>query len=200
MSVEARISSIWNKQKLLIAIAFIGIGAWFFYDGLVGWPASNERWREHDRFVKEQKVKEWPAFAKSHGWVEEAPEKLHTRGDLIGQYVLGGLALTIGVILFTYWATQRRRVLRMDEEAVYTTSGTRVPFDDITGVNKKKWETKGIARVRYTQEGRNREFVVDDYKFETAPTRQILEEIEKRLAAPKTAGTDSGVQPTAKPE
>ncbi len=183
MSVDARISSIWSKQKLFIAIAFLAFSAWFFYDGAVGWPASNERWQAHDKFVQGQNLKEWPAFARSQGWVEQPPEKFYKRGDIIGQYVVGGLAASIGVLLLTYWITQRRRVLRMDEEAVYTTSGTCVPFDAITAVNRKKWETKGIARVRYTLEGRTREFVVDDYKFETAPTRLILEEIEKRLAS-----------------
>ena len=41
--------------------------------------------------------------------------------------------------------------------------------------------SKGIAKVRYTLDGKQCEFIVDDYKFDTKPTRQILEEIEKRL-------------------
>jgi hypothetical protein len=194
MPVEARISPIWKKQKLFIAIFCLAISAWFFYDGVAGWPASNERWLAHDGFVTKKKLDEWPAYARGHGWVEQPPEKLYGSGDIIGQYVIAGLAFSIGILILTYWFTQRVRVLRMDEEAVYTASGTRVPFEAVTAVNRKKWETKGIARVRYTLEGRTREFVVDDYKFDTDPTRQILEEIEKRLTARKAS--DAGIPPT----
>ena len=69
----------------------------------------------------------------------------------------------------------------MDDDGVTTTSGVRVPFPSIIGVGKKLWDSKGIAKVRYTLDGKQCEFIVDDYKFDTKPTRQILEEIEKRL-------------------
>jgi hypothetical protein len=74
-----------------------------------------------------------------------------------------------------------------DEEAVYTPRGTRVPFSAVTGIGKKRWESKGIAVVRYTIEGRKGEFIVDDYKFDTEPSRKILEQIEQKLLA--RAGT-----------
>jgi hypothetical protein len=82
-------------------------------------------------------------------------------------------------------------VLKLDDEAVTTPSGTRVPFDAITGLGLKKWEPKGLATVRYELSGRKGQFVVDDYKFETAPTRQILEEIKKRLEGRGAAKSDA---------
>ena len=42
---------------------------------------------------------------------------------------------------------------KTDAEAVYTPSGTRVPFGAITGIGKKNWDSKGIAKVRYTVDG-----------------------------------------------
>jgi hypothetical protein len=72
--------------------------------------------------------------------------------------------------------------VRTDEEAVFTPSGTRVPFGAITGVGKKKWEDKGLATVRYEIEGRKGEFVLDDYKFDRDATHQILAEIEEKVA------------------
>ncbi len=185
MLVEARISPIWKKQKLFISLFFMAIGAWFFRDGMVGYPRINERWTEHDRFVKNQNLKEWPAYARSRGWVEEPPEKLYGRADIIGQYVVGWIATILGILLLVYWFTQKGRLLQADDEAVITASGTRVPFDSITSVNRQKWESKGIARVRYSLDGRKGEFIVDDYKFDTDPTRQIFEKIEERLKAKK---------------
>jgi hypothetical protein len=186
MPAEARIAPIWKKQKLFVAIFFIALGAWFWWDGLVGYPRSNERWNAYETYKKEERLAEWPAYAKSKGWVEQQPHKLHKKEDIIGQYVFGTLCDVVGLILLVYWYTQIRRVIRTDEEAVYTPSGRRVPFEAITGIGKKHWENKGIAKVRYTLDGRHGQFVVDDYKFETEPTRQILTEIEERLTAKKT--------------
>ena len=179
MTVEARITSVWKKQKLLLAILLIGFGAWFAFDGAIGWPKSNERWREHERLKGEEG--KWEEFAKEKGWSTEPPHRLYESKDILGQYVIGGLCATLGLATLIYWLSQVSRTLRMDDEAVFTASGVRVPFPSIVGVGKKLWDAKGIAKVRYTLDGKQGEFIVDDYKFDTKPTREILEEIEKRL-------------------
>ena len=190
MPAEARIAPIWKKQKLFVAVFFLALGAWFWWDGLVGYPRSNTRWTAYEQHKTEGRLQtDWPEYAKSRGWVQKQPEKFYKREDVIGQYVFGGLCTLLGTILFIYWATQIRRTLRTDEEAVYTSSGTRVPFDDITGVGKKHWDSKGIAKVRYTVGGRQGQFIVDDYKFDTEPTRQILKEIEDHLLNRKSSET-----------
>ena len=188
MPAEARIAPIWKKQKLFVAIFLIAIGAWFFFDGLVGYPRSNERFLAHQGYEQDNRLSEWPTYAKSRGWVEKPPEKLFKPQDVIVQYVFGSLGALIGAIVLAYWFTQKGRVLRTDEDVVYTPAGTRVPFEAVTGIGKKRWDSKGIAVVRYTLEGRKGEFIVDDYKFETEPTRKILREIEEKLLARADAG------------
>lgn len=181
MTVEAHITPIWKKQKLLLALLLMGFGAWFGFDGLVGWPKSNERWRVHQSVKSEQG--KWEEIAKAKGWNAEPPHRQYERGDIIGQYVMGSICGAIGLVSLLYWLSQIRRSLRIDDDVVTTPSGVRVPFSAISGVGKKLWEAKGIAKVRYTLEGKQGEFVVDDYKFDTKPARQILEEIEKRVLA-----------------
>lgn len=192
MAVEARISSIWNMQKFFISIFFMAVGLWFFWDGAIKYPASNRRWSAYEQHKTEGRLAEWPAYAAGQGWVEKQPKKFFSKEDIAAQYVCGGLAAIVGVLLFAYWFTQRHRTLRTDAEAVYTPAGTRVPFAAVTGIGKKKWESKGLATVRYEEGGRQLQFIVDDYKFETDPTRQILSEIEEHLMArlAKNAGTD----------
>jgi len=189
MPAEARISSIWKKQKLFIAILLLAVGAWFFIDGYHFYPKSNERWLKYEEFDKEKNMSGWRDYARGRGWVTEKPHKFHKRADIVGQYVCGGVVALIGAIVLSYWLTQQGRVLRSDEEAVYTPAGTRVPFDAITGLGLKQWDSKGIARVRYQLGGKQGQFVIDDYKFEPDPTRQIFAEIEARLKA--RAGTDA---------
>lgn len=190
MSLVARISPIWRRQKLFIAIFFFAVAGWFALDAIYTWPHSNVRWTAHDRFVQEGHEDQWPAYARSQGWVETPPHKFFGHLDLLTQYVIAGLGTMVGALLLIYWITQKDRTVRVDEEAVYTPAGSRVPFTSIVGVGKKRWDSKGYATVRYQEQGRQRQFVLDDYKFETDITHQILEEIEQRLLARSGGGVE----------
>ncbi len=183
MPAEAAVSSIWKKQKFFVSLFLLAVGAWFFWDGAIGWPRSNERWLKHQEFKDAQNLAGWHDYAKEKGWTSKEPHRLYKKDDIFMQYVFGGLSALIGAIVLAYWATQIRRVLRTDEEAVWSPAGTRVPFGAITGLGKKKWESKGLATVRYQIDGKQGQFVIDDYKFETEPARKILAEIEAKLGA-----------------
>jgi hypothetical protein len=183
MAAEARVSSIWKKQKLFIALFFLGVGFYFLFDGLIGYPRKNERWQAHEEQVKAHGEKGWKAYADSRGWSSTPPHKFYTKTDIISQYVFAGITASVGALLLIYWITQKDRRLRTDAEAVYTPTGTRVPFSSIIGLGKKKWESKGLATVRYEEQGRHRQFIVDDYKFEAEAAKQILTEIEEHLLA-----------------
>jgi hypothetical protein len=187
MNLEARVTPIWKRQKLFIAILLIGYGAYFYYDGAVGWPRNNERFAKYQEFAQADNLDGWNAFAKERGWSNEKPEKAYTESEIQGQYLWGSLCMVPGLIALGYWMQQIRRSLKLDDEAVTSPAGTRVPFGAITGLGLKKWESKGLARVRYEVGGRKGEFVVDDYKFETETTKKILEEIKRQLESRATA-------------
>jgi len=183
MPAEAHVTPIWKKQKLFVALFLLAIAGWFFWDGFVGYPHSNERWRAHDALVKSGRDAEWPKVAREHDWTEEVPHKLYHPVDIRTQWICGILASLLGLVSLTYWFTQKGRVLRTDAEAVYSPAGTRIPFGAITGLGKKKWEDKGLATVLYKIEGRKGRFLLDDYKFDRDATHSILAEIEEKLLA-----------------
>jgi hypothetical protein len=181
MPAEASVTPIWKKQKLFVAVFLIGIGGWFFWDGAIGYPRSNERWLAHEELVKSDHETEWPALAQSHGWTDKVPHKYYRSSDLWMQGICGGFATLLGFVAIAYWFTQKGRILRTDEEAVYSPAGTRIPFPSITGLGKKKWESKGLATVLYQINGRKGRFLLDDYKFDRDATHRILAEIEEKL-------------------
>ena len=195
MPAEARVTSIWKKQKLIVALVLLAASVPFFYDGAIGYERQNATYREWKPFVDQGRETEWPDYAKAKGWDPEEwpkharahglyghlPEIPFPRAKIIEQYVCAGLAVIFGAIALAYWATQKGRIVKTDAEAVQTPSGRRVPFSAITGVGKKKWDAKGLATVRYEIEGRKGEFQLDDYKFDRDPTHAILAEIEQHL-------------------
>jgi hypothetical protein len=181
MPAEARVTSVWSKQKLFVALFLVAIGGWFYWDGFIGYPHSNERWLEHDRLVKSGHEAEWPALATSRGWTTTVPHKFFRPMDIRMQWICGTFGGLLGLISLIYWFTQKSRTLRTDEEAAYSPAGTRIPFSAITGLGKKNWERKGLATVLYQINGRKGRFLIDDYKFDYDATHQILDEIEEKL-------------------
>ena len=183
MPAEARVTSIWKMQRLFVALFFIGFAGFFFWDGKIGYPRSNERWIAYEQHRTADRISEWPADAASRGWTSKVPEKFYKPEEIVMQYVCGVVSGILGLIVLGYWAAQKDRVLKTAEGAVFAPSGKRIPFDSIIGLGKKNWEKKGLAIVRYEVDGRRGKFVLDDYKFEAEPTHKILEEIEGHLLA-----------------
>jgi hypothetical protein len=202
MTLEARITPIWRKQKLFVALFFIAFGGYFFWDGAIGYPRKNVRYAEWKRFRDEGrsndwvtfaqqkgwKADEWTKYANEHGWKEPYPDVALGPNKITEQYVFGAIWSVIGLGILGYWAQQIGRVLRIDDTAVTSPAGTRVPFEAITGLGLKKWDSKGLATVKYQVDGKNGSFVVDDYKFDTEPSRQILDEIKRQLETRAAAG------------
>ncbi len=183
MPAEARVTPIWKKQKLFVAIFLFVVAGWFFWDGKINWPRSNERWLAQTEYEKSGRDSEWPAYAASRGWSAEKPHKLHTEGDILFQIRVSQALFAAAMTALIYWLSQKGRVVRTDAEAVYSPSGVRIPFSAITGLGKKRWESKGFATVRYEIDGKKGEFLLDDYKFDREATHQIVKEIEEKLTA-----------------
>ncbi len=197
MPLEARVTSIWKKQKLLIILMFLGCAGFFFFDGIVGYPGSNARYAEWKRFHDADKESEWTAFAKEKGWVQDEwtkylekhelkepyPPYAFTPEQIRGQFLCGALCAIVGVAVLVYYLTQMNGVLRLDEEAFTTSKGVRVPFGAITGLGLKKWDSKGYATVLYEIDGQAGSYVIDDYKFDTKPTREMCDRIKEQVLA-----------------
>ena len=180
MSQEARITSIWKKQKGFIGLFLAALGLWFLFDAQIGFPSSNERWLAHETLKTENRLSEWPALAKEKGWNETPPHKLYQKVDLRGQQIASGLLFLGAITAFLYWLGQIKRVFILEHDAVILPDGKRIPFASVTRINQKQWESKGLATVYYSIDGRTGKFELDDYKFERDPMHAIMAALEQR--------------------
>jgi len=184
MPAEARVTAVWKRQKLMVAILVLGMSAWFFFDGVYTYPHSNERWTEFQKFG-EKRHAEWLALAEGRHWSPTPPHEFYGPGKIKEQYAFGGVMAFLGVCVLAYWFGQRKTVVRTDAGAVYAPSGKRIPFAAIVSVDKKNWELKGLATVHYQLDGRAGKFVMDDYKYNRKAMYCIMAELEEGLAAAK---------------
>jgi hypothetical protein len=176
MPAEARVTRTWVQQKGLIPVFLLGCALWFLWDGLIGWPRSNERWDAH----KSRTPEEWVKYCAERGWKTEPPHRRYERSDIVVQFLCAGVAGVVGILSFIYWQRTRRSVLRSDEEGVVTPSGVRVPYGSITVVDQRRWKSKGLAAVHYTLDGAKRRFVLDDAKYDPEALDIILADIVRR--------------------
>jgi hypothetical protein len=171
-----------------MAIAGFFMSAWFFFDGLVTYPKNlmyAEAFEEIQSEVTNEveRVKRWRSLAETQGWPQSVPDKSAAtiRNDISGQYIFGVLSFLLGAPALYFYLRSRHQWVESSSDGLTTSWGQTVRFSDVTQLNKKKWDAKGIARAHYNEAGQQRTFVFDDFKFERQPLGQILRQLESVL-------------------
>jgi hypothetical protein len=173
-----------------MGIAALGFALWSLYDGAVKYPRQRERALALRKLMEENRVNEWEAYARERGWpaATEGLGEPRSEGDIWEQYVMAAVAGAIG--LWLLWGVWRARGTWIESTASGITSswGKSLEFDEVLSIDKRKWRSKGIAKVTYRDNGRQRRFIIDDYKFERQATGQILRELESKIDPEKITG------------
>ncbi len=181
MPIRANISPGFVWRLALVAAFCFGMALWFLFDGLVTYPRQRERALEYQRFEKEKRLDEWEEFAQERGWSTENPGEPKTVADSQEQFVFVGLLIPPGLIFLYRFLRARKRWIEVTETGLVASWGQQVEFDQIVALNKKLWAKKGIAKVIYQVDRRDRRFILDDWKFEADPTEDILRQVEARI-------------------
>ncbi len=187
METVARLSSTWRNRQLMIAGFLAAFALWFLYDGLIGYPAKHERFLAHQELVETGRVSEWPQLSREKNWPLKPPEHGYGPEKSREQFWMAGIALAGSTVALALLLLSLPRTIRSDGEAAYSDKGKRVPFSAVTSVNKKKWDSKGIAVAHYQANGSARKLVIDDYKY--AGAEKILAQIEEHLGPASPAAT-----------
>ncbi len=193
MNVDARISKEWLKRMGLLLLILVGGGAWFFYDGYIGYPKAAERHAEFMRMVDEMKEAgkarsaddesvrlAWAERARSNGWKVEKPKEI-TDAQIREQKVIGSLLIAGALVLLGWVVLSMRQSVKCDGETVTGPDGKSIHLDEFHALDKRKWKNKGIVYALYSVAGKERRLTLDDYKF--AGAVEVIEEIERRLNA-----------------
>ncbi len=181
---RADISPQYYWRFAFISTILLGLAGWSLYDGIVAWP--NQRVRA----LKYLEIKEanpddykerWSDYATEQGWSTEWPEEPKTEADIAGQFVMAALAGPIGLLTLAIFLRSLGQWVEMDENGVRTSRGREARFEEMTLLDKKKWQKKGIAKLHFERDGRTRKLILDDYKFDRAATGVIIRQVEEAL-------------------
>src|SRR5690606_2464730 len=146
-----------TRYAALAAICLL-MAAWFGYDGLVGYPAqipAAEAYDELRDLDSAKRAEEWKRIATERGLDKRTPKKTaaEIRSDIIGQYFWGGVNLLVGLPALLLWLRSRGSWVEQTDDGLPTSWGQSLRCADVTLLDKKKWQRKGIAKATYTAEG-----------------------------------------------
>ncbi len=201
MKVAAKISREWRDRMAIILILLIGAAGWFFYDGFISYPKYNVKASEYAKLAEVYKAddallqEKWKQLALEKGWDSEDVPK-HRKNEK--QQFQWGTGLLIAFALFVFWMFhEMRKTITADDEKFLGIAtglspfshGVSVKYESVVGIDKRKWDKKGIAKIFYkTEKGTRNSVLIDDYKY--AGSEKILERCEQILAQKKSAKSE----------
>ncbi len=209
-SIICRVTAWYYRRRLLMAAMFAGFGAYFLYDGSVGYPkekgiAEKKKWftdvfaKSHDEAKKAGTLDAWMAEAKKNNlptgtdgeppkWVTYAaangwPEEPHdyTDREIAEQFYFGygclGAAAVVLIILFL----RKNTVLRGESDHLVTPDRVKVMYSEAFKIDKRPWDTKGLAYVWYkSANGKEAKATIDDLMY--AGADQVLDRLMSRFS------------------
>ncbi len=189
MPIRAHIAKGFVLRLAAVAVVSTGFALWALYDGSVGYPQQRERALKYqelageDELMDEREQMHWDMVASDHGWPLEDPGPPKTKYDIAMQYIMVASIAPVGLLFLYFLVRNWGRWVEADESGLNTSWDQALYYDQIVSLDKKQWKDKGIARVHYDQDGRKARLVLDDFKYDFKPIKEILLAVEAHLEA-----------------
>lgn len=186
MSIKATTRPGYRWRLGLIGLAMLGFGLYCVYDWQIGYPHKKEMYEAY-LDIKQQYPQtaptKWIEYARERGWSIDTPVR-KTDTDILTQLIMAVITLPIG-LFFTYrFIVSMTRWIAMDEQGLSASGGRQVPFETIRGVDWSRWKTKGIAVVKYGAAGSESRLVLDDWKYESQPIKDMAARLSDTFPDP----------------
>ena len=191
--LRADYSPAYFRRFLWVALGCLAYSGWCCYDALVAYPKKGVIAAAHDQLrVEFEKAEQdvsglpeaWRAVAKQKGWPLERPEKTaeEVASDIGKQYMMIIMCAIVGLPALWKWNSGRGTWIEGDEQMLRNNKGQELKIAEITKIDKRKWEDKGIATIHYSPDGKGKKkFLMDDFKFDREPMGKLMRFAEANL-------------------
>ncbi|MEM6853665.1 MAG: hypothetical protein AAF593_04570 [Planctomycetota bacterium] len=208
--VKSTISPGYRWRLILITLIMLGFGAYCVYDWRIGYPLKVEKYETYNQIMEDNPndyPTVWTAYAAEKGWPDKVPGR-KTSTDVFTQLLMALITVPLGLFFLFKLVKENTRWVAMDDNGITASGGHTVPWESIKSLDETKWKTKGIAYLHYAADNnRERKILLDDFKQEREPTKQIVTTVQELLnpAAPdeaasqETTAAEDGESSTAEP-
>jgi hypothetical protein len=157
--IVARAGAYYRNARYIICALALGLGLYFAYDGWIGYP--NERDQYEHKTPSERAVAHEP----------------HTLLDIQIQKELACALIPLAPILLAFFLYRCRGEYRLSGTTLHVPGHPPVPFDAIVGIDKSKWDRKGIVHIDYKLDDSapTRRLTLDDFIYEQVATDAMVD-------------------------
>ena len=188
MPLRADVNMRFYMRFAFISAVCLVFCVWSLYDGLVKYPNQRERALTYVKMKENDQKDEWRELAAKNGWHHGNPGEPKSEADIMNQFVMAGVTGVLSLTFLVSVIAARGRWIEATETGLRASWGQELKFDQIVDINKRKWANKGIAKIRYRDNGRTRRFTIDDFKFHREPTDEILRITEAHVDEDQIVG------------
>jgi hypothetical protein len=201
--LRAEVNPKFKYKFLLIGLIALCVGLYHFIDPIVVYPNMRPVSEAYASLQTQLKgddgalQRQWATMTKEKGWPDGipkySPQELTT--NTIYSYFIGILfTFVAGLPCLLTFIRCLGQWISVDGDGLNNAKGQKVAFDQIQKIDKSKWEKKGIAKLIYSDGSNEKNFVIDDLKFDREITDQIMELVEEKVGVDKIEGARSEVE------
>ena len=190
--IVARAGKSYRWRRYVMVLLLIGGGLWFLYDGYIGWPKYNEKLAEVEKRRDEAELKDPQQYQALSQQISRMHAK-YSDASLFLQKLLGYSLPPIGILFLIRMLHVSRGEVRLKDEVITAPGHPPVPFTSILELDKRQWDRKGIAYVKYNADGRTGTLVLDDFVYEQEPIDAIYDRVLKYVSPSEPAAGEQAV-------
>jgi len=173
-AIHTRVRPRWQTRMVLLVAGFVLFALLFAYDGAIAYPEHNLRAERYNTLVVgESRHQEWEELARARNWPRQfPPEEIGPDGrawgksefEIMRHCGFAAICLLAACLLVARLIRQRRNTVRLDDEGLLLANGRRVPVDCIVEIDLRRWASKDLAILSYTDRlGRWRRLTLDGW-------------------------------------
>ena len=129
----------------------------------------------------------WVEYSSSEKWDKDPGDHPMHAGKIKEQFYAATVAGVLIAITLFFLVRTMRRSIHADEEALYTQDDQRIPYTDMVRIDKRKWDTKGLALIYYKDGGEEKKAKIDGMVYgqfkeeDGAPAEKLFSYVMKQF-------------------
>lgn len=146
----------------------------------------NEKWPPILKEIGERNSSElWKEYSKEKGWpqVVDPQEDRKSLRKINEQLGAAAACLVLCLVTLFFLVRTKGRVMKVDDQGYYPPGGGLIPFSDLETLDKRKWESKGLATLTYRKDGTEKKTKIDGMVYgqfkeeDGAPAEALFQKI-----------------------
>ena len=130
----------------------------------------------------------WKQICEQQHWSDDDPGEPKNPYAIDQQFYMAGAIIPFSLFFLVSLVRKRKSWIEGDGNGLRNSRRDDLAFAQIDSFDKKRWDKKGIAKVRYRSGGTQKTFVLDDCNYDYQPIRAIVRLVESQIALEQITG------------